>query len=98
MSKKIFVTEVLRIAGNAAAIGQGCVCKSVDGIAAVCAEGDEDLGNLRGVGDLSRGERREEVVHEQHRVDVTVVDDEAGCVLIGELGIEGVAQGRPEFD
>src|SRR5262245_65162776 len=53
-------------------------------------------GGFRRVGDALARERAEELLHEQHHVQV-LAEDHAGRVLVGELRVERVAELREEI-
>ncbi|KAG0904726.1 hypothetical protein G6F32_017286 [Rhizopus arrhizus] len=55
---------------------------------AFARQADQHLGGLGGVDQRLAGEPLEEVLGQQHGVDV-VADDHAGALVVGELRVEG---------
>jgi hypothetical protein len=83
--------------GIGGAEGQRLVDQRVDGSPALGRQAGEHLRRRGRVGDRLAGELRELLVGEQHRIDV-VRDDHAGGGVVGELGVERVAEPGEERD
>ena len=77
--------------------GEGAADDVIDLLARLEMQGEEGFADLAGVGDVARGEAPETLVAEEHGVEVRA-DDHAGCVFIGEVGIEAETEGGEKGD
>jgi hypothetical protein len=77
--------------------GERSLHDAIHVIARLCRKADENLGTARRIRDWPGREGLEERFDHQYHVDV-FADDHAGCLFVGELTVELVAELGEELD